>query len=820
MYSLLDIELLDFHGFKLNNIRRFKLNIVSRVTLFLGRNGCGKTRATKQMQPFSIQRKEFKDGGGKVVTFKFINTIYRVHSFRHGNTVKNSLVDVTNNKILHRDVNPSYHDEAIRGLIGWTLELHKMVVSASEQLTSMKAGDRKYWFGKMSESDLAYGLKFYAKLKEHVRDLRGAYKNFISEINELSTKVVDSADEYNTALAAMEQLRSIRERLEKQRNMITADPEFKSDMTKDKLKHAYSQLEDISNSILKFNPVLEGGNENRELLIGQLGEYQYAAREAMHRVMDIQKQIDDATQSSEGASIEDMQAWIKRDEEYIAAASKQVYHKEVLEASRVLTTDYNRIMQAYADVCGERPANITHDNLNAKMVECNQIGAELGRVRNFITYAEEHIHHYEHAETQTCPKCEHKYVAGYSEDKITELRAKYELAKTKAVEYKEKYDDAIKAYEHLLGWSNRIAKFNDELNMLRGINPVDYLILSNAQHEAIPSIVEQLKEDWAKLAMILETKRAKEAMEQRYNAAVAHGPEWLVARQNEIESARGVYQFKQALAETTEAKLKAYNAWVDGCEQEFSLKQELDICYGIAEKACKAYYLSLEYEETIAELKHVTDTLEVASTRFYALENNRKLLEQLKQQADKVKQDMDVSTELLTAMGPEEGLLAKHLYRSISRVTDLMNDIIHSVWGYRIEILPCAVDKGELNYKFPYLMEDNENEDNEQPEDVADSSDGQRRLFDLVFVLAYYTLTNLEGCPLFLDEPFRGFDEGHQDSCIKYINNMLETGKFSQLFMISHDPEVHFQLQQVEYVVFDANGISLPSSYNRHVEMD
>ncbi|MGL4457257.1 MAG: hypothetical protein ACRCUB_02510, partial [Plesiomonas shigelloides] len=82
MYELLDIELLGFHGLKLNNIRRFKLKFTTRVTLFLGRNGSGKTRVTRQMHALSIQRKEYRDGGGKITTFKFNNVVYRAESMR------------------------------------------------------------------------------------------------------------------------------------------------------------------------------------------------------------------------------------------------------------------------------------------------------------------------------------------------------------------------------------------------------------------------------------------------------------------------------------------------------------------------------------------------------------------------------------------------------------------------------------------------------------------------------------------------------------------------------------------------------------------
>ena len=71
--------------------------------------------------------------------------------------------------------------------------------------------------------------------------------------------------------------------------------------------------------------------------------------------------------------------------------------------------------------------------------------------------------------------------------------------------------------------------------------------------------------------------------------------------------------------------------------------------------------------------------------------------------------------------------------------------------------------------------------------------------------------------PLYLDEMLNGFDEEHKDSIIKYLNTMLERGVYSQMFMISHDPNIHFQLSYADYVVIDSNGISLPKVYNQNV---
>ena len=170
---------------------------------------------------------------------------------------------------------------------------------------------------------------------------------------------------------------------------------------------------------------------------------------------------------------------------------------------------------------------------------------------------------------------------------------------------------------------------------------------------------------------------------------------------------------------------------------------------------------------------------------------------------------------MITAWSPEKGVLKKYIYNSIVRITEMMNRYIGAVWQYPMNVLPCDVSEGDLDYTFPYTLKNNP----DPVVDVIKGSKAQKNIFNLSYRLTAYKGLNLRQYPLLLDEPSEGMDEEHKQALVAFIKMLAESGEFSQVIVVSHEPEVHSKLNEATYCVVEPTGVTLPPVYNVGVKI-
>lgn len=818
--KILDIELKEFLGLWLNNIRYFKMAFVSRTTIILGRNGCGKSRLMEQLHPFAIQKKDFDDNGSKVVTFVCHDVTYRSTCVLAGHGIKCTLVNVDTDTVVHKDVNPTYHNQALTELTGWSIEMHMLFCSDANRLTAMRTSDRKYWFGKLSESDLAYALKFHTKLKEEHRDLMGAVKNIRIEIGELALKVSDSAAEFDQIRESMDNLSTLYKRLESKRNDIQNTEGYDPHITEELVVAQLTQLEQLSNQILATDitrvPALEQMDEWE--IRHRISVAETKASQLVDTLMQLKQAIADADSNSE--SIDDLLDWIDSANREIVDLNHAIHFRTVAESTQLYTTDYARLRERYAATIGEggtgnRPTNVTHEHIQQVKDRITELNGSIYRCESYIEHATKHLKQYEESDRTECPECKHTFVSGYLPSQISELTTKRIEASTAMAGYVEQREEQRAKLTELLHWHDKITQLQVELDRLRKINPVDYLVLTSDNCQDMSGTINRLASDWELKHKLNSMLVSKAELAQRLARATKYSPDALAEIRAQIEVAETDHGGYVLELRSLQAQLQAKTVYTNTRQQLAEMEQKINIYYQSAIDKEVSMTLLMEHNDISEEMTRIWCLLEETRSRFVLMDDNRIQLDRLRARLAMLTLEQETCAQLVRAMGPEEGLLAKHLYRSITRVTDMMTDFIKTNWGYSMEVLPCNVEHGELNYRFPYTIAD-------RPKPVADismSSKGQQKLFDLAFIFTTYVIKNLRGFPLLLDEPFNGFDEEHKDTNIKYINSLLERGEHSQLFIISHDPAIHFQLTQADYLVIDANGTSVPKVYNQNVTM-
>lgn len=818
--KILDIELIGFEGLWLNNIRYFKMVFVSRTTIILGRNGCGKSRLMEQLHPFAIQKKDFAEDGGKTVSFEVNGIKYQSISRMVGQSVKNTLINLDTDTVIHKDVNPTYHNQALHELTSWSIELHSLFCTEANRLTAMRTGDRKHWFGKLSESDLALALKFYTKLKEENRDLQGAMKNIKIEIGELALRVSECAAEFEQIRESMDNLSTLYSTLEGKRDALQRSPEFDANITEATLQAELAQLSVVSQRILTADitrvPALEQLDEwelrHRISSTGTMSEM------LVERLMQLKQALADAEGTDE--SVDDLMDWIDSAAREIEDLRTAIHYKHIAESTTIYHTDYARLRERYTATIGEgglgnRPANVTQERIQEVKDKIAELNGSIYRCEAFIEHADRHLKHYETADRTDCPECKHSFVVGYSPEAIEELTNKRTGAQAALLVHTTVREDLREELTTLLHWHSKIIELQVELDRLRTINPVDYMILNGENGQDLSGCINRLASDWELKRKLDSMLASKAELDTRLARATKYSPEALAEIRLQITTAENEHHLLSVELAEVKQQLAAKTTYTNTRTELVELEKKLNIYYQSVLDKETSLTLQYEHEEVSNEMTRIWRLLEETRSRFVLMDDNRIQLQRLREKLDRLTLEHEQCARLVRGMGPEEGVLAKHLYRSITRVTDMMSAFIASMWGYPIRVLPCDVEDGELNYKFPYVLADKP----KPVTDVALSSKGQQKLFDLAFIYTIYVILNLKGFPLYLDEPFNGFDEEHKDANIKYINRMLERGDHSQMFIISHDPAIHFQLTQVDYLVIDANGTSTPKDYNQNVVM-
>ena len=233
---------------------------------------------------------------------------------------------------------------------------------------------------------------------------------------------------------------------------------------------------------------------------------------------------------------------------------------------------------------------------------------------------------------------------------------------------------------------------------------------------------------------------------------------------------------------------------------------------------------SMEYQVTAAKMdfnQRMADLIGEAQSRLAYLENKLRAADQAQNNADRIKATLETkaleskaASEIAATLSPKDGLIAEQLSSSINAIVDQMNDIIRRVWTYDLEIMPCGLESGELDYKFPLCIRG----DVENPVgDVAIGSDSQRVMVNFAFRLVVDAYLGLIDYPLYLDELGREFDEVHAPRVMQYVKYLVETQTSNQVFLISHNPALHTMFTLADVNILHVDNVSVGENHNQYI---
>lgn len=816
------IERLELYGYvrlMLANIQKFVYTPTAHCQIILGTNGSGKSSILYELSPLPAQSGQYtKDGYKKVwITHKGIE--YQLESaFRHGN--KHSF------KKDGEELNPggtgAVQKELVKREFDYTLERHELLIGKT-RFTSMAPMKRREWITQLDSVDYSYALGMYQKLKSTARDHQGTLKHLkqrlMTETNNLRALADTDGMEERAHLLHQELNLLLSNRLP---NLPTLD------QTQHKLQGLIQRMEQLSTTVVGQKVPVPKGERYGSLgdvsdhvtrLDMELNTQQSLLHRSTTEYTELESVVANFTQNGE-VTIENVEGHILECEQKLEDLRMQTQFFTDIPDAEDVKRDTDAILDEVTSLFGILPdnsdrrfTNETKDQARLRIKENESIIDRSAAKMSAINARLQVIHS---AKDTNCPSCGYVWREGFSEQEVeqneqwlSEHQAIIDEAKRR-IETDRKF---LEEAEHLTGLYNQFRGFVSSYPRMKPL--WDHILQNNLlldrpaeQRQVFATwygdvqVQAQMAEWKRKLAHLMELEER-----QKQLGGASHLTMRLATLTSEIEdmtqaltelrqSARNVRQYRDRMARVVEAA------------------ESLETLVGDLERT-QATMLDVMRNRHIDQVVHGHQhELADINRRLTDKRSLEGIVNDLETSHGEVDLDHQTYALLAKALSPDEGLIAEQLSGFIGCLVAQLNSIIASVWTYDLTVLSCGIDSGELDYKFPLQAKDQETPD------VSESSKGQTVMINFAFQLTAMLYMGLEDYPLYLDEPGEGFDEQHRVNLMNFIKQLIDSGRYSQTFMISHFATSHGAFTAAEVLVLDGSNIAVPSHHNHHVVME
>lgn len=813
------LELYKYKRIMLNGRDRLVYEPTKTRQLLVGRNGSGKSSVLQCLIPRAQRPAEFEKGGHYLLRLTHKNKEYEISSTFVKGTHHSFQVDGVE---MNEGGTGKVQDELVRQHFGLTSEIIAMLLGETD-FTQMAPMKRREWFMRLSNTNLDYVLGIFKEARSKIGQTKGV-------VNHLKEKLATEVQklQQDTDLANLEEEISA---LQKTVTLLLReiDRDWSTDMTIDEFDHTLSLLDKTVRDLLRVD--LSPPQGYRFDSLDSITEAMAAVKErqASHRgqqsgISSEYKQLEKIIRATSESGAMSISALSDELEALQADRKRLTTSVEAYKAS--IVTDYPGFEY--------RPPDGSLDDLEAmvhRLIEVlptlpntdepiryreevgkyeeirEQLLKELTTVRNKHNRIQAQIEHHAKCESVTCPKCHHGWKPGIDES-IDDKLAKADKVLTKEADDIEakiaKCDKAIRHNRQQAGYVQDFVEIMGRYpshvglwNLFRsqGLYHKDPL-----SHEGLVRKYQLLvQESWkeqplhrriAEIVSILEEVkkhrlddqsvegRLKTLNDQYADLEALIDQEVLVYRRlGDYE--RRVLSFLDGQTEVASLKKSAYQCVVDLCGAERN--RRLD-------ELVKEHNLKLSFAH---KSLHEDQTI-------------RRMVEDLESSLTKAELDLKAYQLLVKSLSPTEGVIADQISGFIGQFCEEINQIISEIWTYELEVQPCHVEDGDLDYRFPLdVMNGTIN-----TPDVKNGSAGQQEIVNLAFKMVAQLSLGLDHIPLYLDEPGQNLDPTHVSRMMNYIKQVVGGDVFPQLFMISHDLSGYGTMTHAQTLVLDKENIN------------
>lgn len=821
--KILKLVLSGYKRLMLNNIKCFTYTPTSSYQLILGTNGSGKSSILEELSPNPAVQGNYIKGGFKVIELEMgVDTYILESNFTSG--AKHSFLK--NGEELNPGGTGAVQKELVKQVFNYTAKLHGLV-SGTEAFTTMSTERRREILTALSDTDLTYALGVYGRLKTASRDSIGAFKHINARLTSESSK-----------LLTLSEAQGLQERATALHADISVLMDNKENNLPDKagvsgqLSNALNEITKLSNEIMNTNFTMPAGYQFTSLddvdkvileftnkkTVGDSLIQHYAAE------LDELQRFIDALKASGFSAVEDMWARIEElgHETTVLKNNFDMFHLtgDVANIKRVTENVISPLIGVLNNLPDNSDRRYTRETLAKAYADQASDADQMERLVPIHRQLRIRIEHIESSKETNCPKCSYVWREGYSELELNGLKDKLIKAEERMAELNTSKLANEKFIEEALAYSKTFAEYK-------------WLVDNN------PGL-EMLWDKLTELGCPMRDPRSYIPMFSIWQRDMQNA-DALYAAQTELDKLKAAVKTAEQVGDTDSdhfckrseeltQKVELATEQVIACVQELKVLNKYRNDIGRATQTGERLEALIRDANSKTELmvrihrRNVIDeTLGAAQGVLGGVQNQlneltavQGIVTDLQRSSDKLGIDVDAYKLILAELSPSEGLIAESLTGFIECFTAQMNEIIAQVWTYEMEVLPCGLASGELDYKFPLQIV---RSDITAP-DVSKGSKAQTEIVDFAFKLVLMLYLNMSNYPLLVDELGGGFDEQHRVNVMNYVKLLIDSKRYSQLFMISHYASSHGSMTQAEICVLDSSNIVVPHIHNKHVKLE
>ena len=816
------IKLTGFKRIALTGYRNIEIDFTNKVQLVLGMNSSGKSSIMYELSPLPIATTNLYPEGGKEIWIEHNHESYYLSNWKDG---KCSFIRQSDKEELNPGGTQAVQKEMIKQIFNYDNKIHELLIG-KEEFTDMKPNRRKEWITELSDVNYDYALKVFTALKERNRDIQGALKLTKKKLVEALEVKTDSTrvDELKRSIQLAEQ------RLEALNQLRI--PEVETRYSLQQLEDKFSLLKSKTIQLIRLRHSVMYHSPNRvrlsiEVLNNDLATLINKKETISKKIIELTDKLSELERYS-GLNKDNLETRKNACLARINEISRRNLPEVVFEDPNAVLNIAISLQHNLVEISSKLPSNeegyFSNDKLKALQVRLNQAQYERDIKQGLLNNIKLEINHIqEHNKADNvfeCPSCKHSFNPFIDSAKLKILESREVELSRSVFEYDKRLGE-LKS--HIAEQEAYLDTFNEFLFIARSspiMSPFWVYLSENKIVSRYPAklpslismLIDDLKNSVEKDNLNKEITKIDESLE-RIKWSEGLNLDNLKNQISQYEEDLGISIAKE---NEIRSRLVQLNNLAANFNKIDTLHRECGELFDMITRTKDGFIRSSYQDHLLQSIRLLQGTIGIHANELNSISNNEAIIRNIENEVTRLEAEEVISKQLMKALSPTEGLIAKGLMGFIEHLVNQMNALINSVWSYSMNIIPPSINEdgsADLDYKFPFKMVSEAN----KVGDIGLGSKGQREIINLAFRIVACKYLHLQDVPIFADEFGTGLDETHRKRAANVIKNIVMEHSYSQLFMISHYEDAHGSLVNAEVCVLCPDNITVPRDYNEHV---
>lgn len=815
-----------FRPFKVPGITHLDYTIDKAMQVILGTNGSGKSKLFQELSPLPTNIKLFRKGGYKKIFIEHNNKNYILTSgYGKGDKPVYSFFCEEEDKEYNPSNKVTLQKQLVETIFGYTDKIHALV-TGKVNFAEMPNNQRKELLLRASSVDLTYVLEVFKMAHRKHRDLIGAYKHTEARVKDLGSRIVTEEEKellekrYEKVVKQIEGLKAF-----VAKHDIDDEPVVFTQGDQHDINMAYYAAKSLVPLIDKLKTTYDGNLDIREIE-NKIAIDKAGLKGVTSQLESTKKQADEAfTLSMKLDSVPDE---LKGDNASERLKELELEKEQIVKGIKINFQSYgysapvlSKFMQMYSALCGNLglPKNImTYDDIVKNINLKKDIDARVTQLKKDKEHQEAHLREAQLASTGnvTCKSCgfeniaseisSAEYIKGVSQ-KIFEIENNIKkLEETIPQQTKELLKETLEAYDSMHRLVSETLSDKEIGFLSDGVDSSDRFITKLVNNTSV--IKARVTEGINNELYIAEMKEVEFKIDE-LKTYIAYSDLGVVEKAEYFENKLSeLYEMESVIKERIENNtcLLDYLKELDNAMEQATKSAAL---YGAHEFNLLNSDLLRKAKETIADLEFKA---KVMANSIYDAKHFIGILDDAKKELMELDIRRKDLSNLVLALSPTTGIIGDVLRNLLESFSQDVSEALETIWGYEIELLPYAKED-VLDFKMPVRIID------EEVDDIIDCSDGQKDIINFAISICLMEYLGINGYPVFMDEIGSTFDVTHSENLITFTNDITESGKASQLFMISHHISQYGGHLNADFNVISQEGVMLPESFNENLKL-